>query len=177
MKKEAIIIDFKWFKDIFIWIKIIFNPDYLIMNYSYSKEWDKELNDLMDRYDFIGFDYSDCTCFLGGVEIWIANHPYASFTKRNVEKKRPSRKTIYRAYEKLKMDRIKNKSIEPLSVNEYLDLVCMTASTTTFTVGDGNLIHVRGSNVDELNHNSMLMMTGVKDIGNGIPSNWENEID
>ncbi len=81
---------------------VIFNPNYWIMNYPYSEEWDEELNLLMDNHKFIGVDCF--TSMLGDVEVWTENHPHGSFTTygKGVGKGnyRPSRLTIHRAYKK-----------------------------------------------------------------------------
>ena len=76
MKNSTIKIDLNWVKDFVIRLKIFFNPSYWIMNYPYSAEWDKELNDLMGEHDFK--KHSDYYSFLGDKKIWVQNHPYAS---------------------------------------------------------------------------------------------------
>lgn len=73
-------------------------PDYWLQNHTYSKAWDRKLNELLDKYDFTNI--GSYTAMLGDTAIWISNHPYASFTPygRDV---RPRRKTILRAWRKL----------------------------------------------------------------------------
>jgi len=89
-------------------IEILLRPSYWSQNYKFSKEVDKSLNYLLDKYEFTNID--ECTARLGSTKIWIANHPYASFRidEFPIKNLRPSRKTILRAYKKLnrKMDPI-----------------------------------------------------------------------
>lgn len=84
---------------------IILNPRNWIMNDKYSFTWDSKLNLLLDKYDFK--DINEYTAKLNNEEIWIANHPYASFTKYSLgyDRKRPSRYTILKAKRKLEYDR------------------------------------------------------------------------
>lgn len=92
---------------------IICLPNYWIMNKSYSPNLDRELNELM-RTNL--FEYIDqCEAKIGNKRIWIANHPYASFTNINCDG-RPSRLTILRARRNYladtKFERYKNCSYE-----------------------------------------------------------------
>jgi len=77
-------------------IQFLFKPNYWLMNYSYSKEWNKKLNDMMDKYYFS--DTSIYAAYLGDKYIWVGNYPYASFTGSIYGYTyRPSRLTIKRA--------------------------------------------------------------------------------
>ena len=95
-------------------------PHYWLMNNSYSEKWDRELVVLMEHHNFtqshtvyningktiIGY-ISKYEAMLGDVEIWVNNHPYASFIKGSVTNHgngRPSRQTIYLAHKKLRKD-------------------------------------------------------------------------
>jgi hypothetical protein len=88
----------------------IFNPLYWVRVGKYDKKWDRELNSLMDRYNFKYVD--GFTAMLGPHEIWITNHPYGSFYDYNKNRKHynpefksiPSRKTVVRAMAKYKKD-------------------------------------------------------------------------
>lgn len=82
-------------------LKFIFKPSYWIMNYSYSREWDKTLNQLID--DNYYFDeITGCTASIKGHIVWITNHPYASFRIYCPDiDVRPSRLTIERAHNHL----------------------------------------------------------------------------
>jgi hypothetical protein len=42
--------------------------------YPVSREWDAQLNALLDRHEPVLFGH---TCKLGGVAVWISNWPYA----------------------------------------------------------------------------------------------------
>lgn len=86
-------------------LQFIFRPSYWILKDGYSEGWDHKLNKLLDENSFKNFDYY--TAVLGTQKIWIANHPYASFTPHGDYSKkvmRPSRLTIKRARKKLLKD-------------------------------------------------------------------------
>lgn len=85
-------------------LKFILKPQYWIMNYNYSKEWDIELNRLLELHTFRLISSYRAT--LGDTEIWIANHPYASFVIHGNVRPivRPSRLTIERTHKKLLQD-------------------------------------------------------------------------
>ena len=186
MAKDTITIDFSWIPDFFIRIKLIFNPRYWGMNESYSPQWDKKLRYLMKEHTFRDLGNTGCSAVLGNEEIWVANHPYASFTNGfNKSEGRPSRLTIYKAYEKLIKDMERNRveGIVPMGYVEWYDIREGRYNTPS-TIGNGRYstgsisyedwgsIHaIAGGSISD-----GLMVTGVKDIGNGIPSNWENEI-
>lgn len=181
MAKDTITIDLSWVSDLFIWIKIIFNPQYWSMNEPYSSEWDKKLRDLMKEHTFRDLGNTGCSAILGNEEIWIANHPYASFTNGfNKESGRPSRLTIYKAYKKLIKDMERNRveGIVPMGYVEWYDIREGRYNTPT-AIGNGSLATGYISSDDWGSIHAIAggsMATGVKDIGNGIPSNWENEI-
>lgn len=98
-----------------------YRPRMWVMNYDYSETWDKKLNDLLDNYNFT--EISKHTTMLGNVQVWIGNIPYAAFHPWPSDKQelivvdgvqkftspystnyRASRRTIIRAWEKLKKD-------------------------------------------------------------------------
>lgn len=85
-------------------IKFIVMPQYWIMNFTYSKVWDTKLNTLLKEHKFT--EITGYTVKLDNELIWIANHPYASFTSEPEYKchGRPSRKTIYKAKRLLELD-------------------------------------------------------------------------
>jgi hypothetical protein len=86
-------------------LQFLFRPNYWDMNYSYNETWDTVLNYLLDNHAFVIQDGDRHVATLNGLEIWVANHPYASFTPwdsrltqilgRDV---RPSRLTLVRAH-------------------------------------------------------------------------------
>lgn len=175
MKKETIKIDFSWFSDLIIQIWVMINPRYWIMNEWYSSKWDKELNNLMKNHNFVlTFGFSDCTAKLGDWEIWIANHPYASFTDhsfRNIPG-RPSKLTIYKAKQKLERD-LKNP--QPIEENNQV----MTNPCGEIPLGgfSGSTLTVIGCG--DNNTSFMMMDTPKPEVGeltNGIPNNWDDEI-
>jgi hypothetical protein len=84
-------------------LQFIFRPNFWVMNYEFSKEWDDKLNELLDKYQFTNIDL--CTASLGNANIWIANYPYGCFGLQHMLSKRPSRPsrlTILRAEKILK---------------------------------------------------------------------------
>jgi hypothetical protein len=188
MKKETIKINFSWFNDLIIQIWVAINPRYWIMNEWYSSKWDKELNDLMKRYDFEAtpHSYTHLVVKLGNKEIWVGNHPYASFTDyssfRNISG-RPSKLTIYKAKQKLERDL---KKPRPTEVNGFI----MGNPCGEIPLGDmmmsGSSLTLISNNVDdyvEITSPMLLdfeMMGNVKpevgDLKNGIPNNWEDEV-
>lgn len=83
----------------------LLNPKYWIMNNPLCKEWDADLLELMEKYKFELS--SRFRARLGSQIIWIANHPYASFSPAfgfKDMKIRPKRSTIIKAREKLIRD-------------------------------------------------------------------------
>lgn len=97
-------------------ITIICNPGYWTMNDQYSPEWDFTLNVLMTSEKFKA--NNDFHAKLGKYNIWIVNHPYASFTCNEFHG-RPSRITIMRAYKRYKSDTTdikKEKSLPELNI-------------------------------------------------------------
>ena len=85
-------------------LRILTTPSCWIRNYAYSHAWDKELNALMDKYNFEPSTVAVAT--LGPYTVWIENHPYASFHQYlpNTIKLLPSRATVFRAMDKLNAD-------------------------------------------------------------------------
>lgn len=90
-------------KKIKSWFRVLFTPSCWMQNESYSKEWEEELKELMDKHKFSSIGTH--TAKLGEQEIWVANHPYSSFTPypKHVGV-RPSRATILEAHDKLIRD-------------------------------------------------------------------------
>ena len=82
----------------------------ILQQNKYSKEWDIELNCLLDTGEFRGhlnaFNGTLCTLNIGDSEIWVANRWYASgclYSKAGRciprrERKRPSVKTLIRLH-------------------------------------------------------------------------------
>ena len=73
-------------------------PSYWLLNNPYNEEWDQILRQLLDEEEFVRLD--SCTAKLGKIEVWVENHPYASFSPWFPSRLdiRPSRRTIARAY-------------------------------------------------------------------------------
>lgn len=89
-------------KDLNYKLRILLSPSYWIMNNSYSKDWDAAMLASLEAGEKFT-DIDDYTARFGGRLIWIANHPYASFTPRSsfVGGFRPSRVTIMKLRERL----------------------------------------------------------------------------
>lgn len=88
----------EWIKNIFF---VITNPSYWIMNYPYNKEFDNWLLNAIKTHNFENF--TEHSVVIDGKILWIANHPYGSFTPYDMEL-RPSRRTIYLAHSKYMKD-------------------------------------------------------------------------
>ena len=95
-------------------LQFLFKPSYWLMNYSYNKEVDLLINELLDKYEFSNLDENGYTCQLGKATIWVSNIPYAAFTLYDtpLEYYRPSRLTIKKALDKFlkyksKLNRLK----------------------------------------------------------------------
>jgi len=164
MKKDTIYIDFSWFKDLKLRLKIFFNLSYSTMNYKYSKEWDLRLNQLMNEHSFTRI--SDHSAYLGDTELWISNHPYASFVEmgetfliRDDQRVRASKLTIYKAHKKLEQDKLIPENIRGRYTYSYSGTVS-NGSMATGVISDGSMVKARIMN----------------ELGNGIPDNWENEL-
>lgn len=81
------------------------NPSMWVMIHAYSAEYDAALLALMEKHRFR--DLRSHTVMLGEHELWIANHPYASFKPYvgwNGINVRPSRKTILLAHDRMMKD-------------------------------------------------------------------------
>jgi len=171
MKKDTIYIDFGWFKDLKLRLKIFFNPKYSAMNYKYSKEWDLRLNQLMNEHSFTGI--SDYSAYLGDTELWISNHPYASFVEMgrsffltfDDNRVRASRLTIYKAHKKLEQDKLIPENIRGRYSYLYSGVVS-NGSMATGVISDGSMA----------TSGSMVKARIMNELGNGIPDNWENEL-
>lgn len=88
-------------------LKVIFTSECWLQNHMYNKEWDNELHELLlsgTEFEII----CDYTARIGSRVVWIANHPYASFTISGDITLRPSRKVIMMAQDRLIESRIKS---------------------------------------------------------------------
>lgn len=92
--------ELKWF------LKVLFTPACWVQNYPYSKDWDEKLKRLLEERRFVNVTYY--TAEISGHVVWIANHPYASFSLYREPLVRPSRRTILKAMEKLVLTRLSN---------------------------------------------------------------------
>lgn len=91
-------------RTLYSFLYFLFRPSWWHQNYPYSKAWSDRLNELMDEHEFESIGSS--TAKLGGVEIWVANHPYASFYVYHGIRVLPDRSTRKRAMEKLIRDTV-----------------------------------------------------------------------
>lgn len=74
----------------FIWV--LFHPSFWLVQDAYNEGWDKALNEAIDNKAIVT-KQGDCRVVLEGLEIWVANYPYAYGTN-TVAGIRPSRRTI-----------------------------------------------------------------------------------
>lgn len=99
-------------------LKFIFKPSFWLRSRPYSKEWDETLSRLIDEGHYFE-NISEFTATIAGVEVWIANYPYASFDPLSKDNKGkriygplPSRLTAERAYERLFASVVKKAMLE-----------------------------------------------------------------
>ena len=81
--------------------RYLLRPRYWVMNYPYCEAWDKKLRELMTAHRFEAVDRYHAR--IDGILVWVANHPYASFTPVDMGV-RPSRRTIEAAHLKYVTD-------------------------------------------------------------------------
>jgi hypothetical protein len=81
--------------------RILFTPQCWFQNNPFSREWDRRLNALMRDHKFKRV--SKHSAQLGPAVMWVANHPYASFSPEGAEV-RPRRATVLKAMDKLLVD-------------------------------------------------------------------------
>lgn len=68
--------------------------------YPYSEDWDRALNEALDKYPIT--DIGTHTCQIGPYTVWVANYPYASGRLYNPNLERlPKRSTRKRLFEAL----------------------------------------------------------------------------
>lgn len=115
-------------KKFLLTINFIVNPNWWVMNNSYNETWDKKLNHLLDNHKLEIDNYH--TAELDGITIWIANYPYAygviwgnPFSK-NINtlslQGRPSRLTIYRLRQRVKIDRMSVSELRDFKLSKLL---------------------------------------------------------
>ena len=103
------------FDNIKDFVFLITHPEYWMMeNLKYDKNYDKQFNSLLDTYGFS--DHDDYTIKLGDTRVWTRNIPYSCFFTVDYNRDyygilRPSRRTIHKAFKKLKKY-FKDKNIE-----------------------------------------------------------------
>lgn len=80
------------------------HPSYWSRNSPYSEAWNQELIRLMDGNTFE--PVTQHTVRLGGILLWIGNHPYASMQPHDgpLPELSAKRITIYRAWQKMQKD-------------------------------------------------------------------------
>ena len=95
----------KKIKNFILSLQFIFIPSYWQMNERYSKDWDKELNKLLDNNKFILVN--NYSAKLGDKIIWVANQPYSTMVPYSSSHTfRASRLTIKRAIKQFNKDLI-----------------------------------------------------------------------
>lgn len=89
--------------------RVLLTPTCWLQNNDFCPEWDSVLNDAMARFKFKKISPYRAT--LGPYQVWISNHPYASFSPLTPcdpwirdWNARPRRITILRAHDKLRAD-------------------------------------------------------------------------
>jgi hypothetical protein len=81
-------------KHFFNWLAVTVNPRYWLRNYRTSRVWDREVRRLIATSAPVTRK-SPHTAQFGPHDVWIANHPYASFTLYGVAPEvMPTRRTV-----------------------------------------------------------------------------------
>jgi len=70
----------------------LFNPLFWIQNEPTSEEWDRVLNELLDKYGVTSVN--QYTARVGNLEIWVCNYPY-SFGHTHNSVFRPEQPSLY----------------------------------------------------------------------------------
>lgn len=92
--------NFKWWLK--YTIKVLLMPRCWIRKQPTSKVWDKQFLKLLEENKWaMKYMY---TAYIGKEEIWIKNHPYASFAPWRPVRMLPSRKTALYAMDRLEQD-------------------------------------------------------------------------
>ena len=85
-----------------MFFRILFTPSIWIRNGKTSFFWDAQLKEAMKKHKFVLKD-GYAIASLGELDIWIANHPHASFTPAFADLF-PKRSTVLEAHDKLIKD-------------------------------------------------------------------------
>ena len=85
-------------------LRVLLTPSCWVQNCSYSRMWDAHLQELIAKETFVSIGHY--TAKIGGITVWVANHPFASFTPHGLPflNVRPSRATLLKAHDKLLSD-------------------------------------------------------------------------
>ena len=104
---------------ILLTINFIINPLWWFMGEKYDADWDKKVNDLLDKNEFKF--RSEYRSSIGDHDIWIGNYPY--YYGINSDAKittpyfgRPSRYTIWRIKQRYKWDRLSKEEVRNLKL-------------------------------------------------------------
>lgn len=85
--------------------------------YPYSEEWDKALNDALDKWPIT--DIGDYTCKIGPYKVWLGNFPYAygRLYSPNLERipKRSTRQRLFQAIVAAAIEQAQDSWIEPVA--------------------------------------------------------------
>jgi hypothetical protein len=115
-------------KKILLNINFIINPMWWFMSEKYDKNWDKKINELLDKNEFKV--ESDTRASIGKYSVWIGNYPY--YYGIDLEMKwifeiseihyfgRPSRSTIWRIRQRYKWDKLSKEDKRNLRLNQII---------------------------------------------------------
>lgn len=119
---------FRMIHKILLTINFIINPLWWYMSEKYDADWDKKVNDLLDKNKFhknhFGFQLSaDYRARLGDHDIWLGNYPF--YYGINSDAKittpyfgRPSRYTIWRIKQRYKLDRLSKEEVRDFKLKK-----------------------------------------------------------
>ena len=110
-------------KKILLNINFIINPMWWFMNEKYDKNWDKKINELLDKNEFKFI--SEYRSSIGDHDIWLGNFPF--YYGINSDAKitspyfgRPSRSTIWRIRQRYKWDKLSKEDKRNLILNQII---------------------------------------------------------
>jgi len=102
------------------WLRVLFTPSCWLQNNTYNAAFDKWLRARLADSNFENIGIYHAT--IGGVRLWVANHPYASF---NLEEGvcggyRPSRATVLEAMDALMIQRLEESMVRSELMTRYV---------------------------------------------------------
>jgi len=108
---------------LFLTIYFIINPKWWIMVNKYDKDWDKKINELLDKHKFEAPEYDNGLSYkLGNHHIWLGSYPFSYGLQNRAYHvgDRPSRYTIWKIRKRVKLDLMSKEDKRDLKLNKLL---------------------------------------------------------